>query len=77
MFAKIHVKGRNQHPLYAFLTEPETNPDYSGKISWNFNKFLIGPDGTILNRFGSKTTPSDPLLVKAVEEALPPTEPLP
>jgi glutathione peroxidase len=72
LFAKISVKGDDQHPLYKFLTEKETNPDFSGSILWNFNKFLIGRDGKILNRFGSRTPPDSPDLIKAVEAALNP-----
>ena len=36
MFAKISAKGRDIHPLYAFLTEKKTNPAFPGKIRWNF-----------------------------------------
>ena len=67
MFGKISVKGDEQHPLYTFLTSKETNPEFSGKISWNFNKFLISPDGTIISRFGSRTKPSDKDLIEAIE----------
>ena len=70
MFEKISVAGKDQHPLYAYLTSKETNPAHSGKITWNFNKFLIGRDGRILDRFGSRTKPLDPKLVSAVEMAL-------
>jgi glutathione peroxidase len=70
MFAKICVKGKDIHPLYAFLTATETNPNFGGTISWNFNKFLIGRDGAILGRFGSRTKPDDKELVGAVEKAL-------
>ena len=71
MFSKISVKkGENQSPLYTYLTEKETNPDFSGKISWNFNKFLIGKDGTVLNRFGSRVKPSDSKLTEAINSAL-------
>jgi glutathione peroxidase len=70
MFAKISVKGTGIHPLYTFLTSKESNPKFSGDISWNFNKFLIGRDGAIVGRFGSKTKPDDKELVAAVEEAL-------
>ncbi len=41
MFAKISVRGKNIHPLFKFLTDKDTNPKFGGKISWNFNKFLI------------------------------------
>jgi glutathione peroxidase len=70
MFAKISVKGKDIHPLYAFLTEKATNPNCPGAISWNFNKFLIGREGQILGRFGSRTAPDDKELVAAVERAL-------
>ena len=70
MFSKMSVKGEGQSPLYAFLTGDETNPKFSGKISWNFNKFLIGIDGVIINRFGSRDKPLDPKITEAVEAAL-------
>ena len=70
MFSKISVKGKDIHPLYAFLTSKETNPAFGGAISWNFNKFLIGRDGTVVGRFGSRTKPEDKELVEAVEKAV-------
>ena len=70
MFAKISVKGKDMHPLYAYLTSKETNPEFGGAISWNFNKFLVGRDGKIAGRFGSRTKPDDKELVEAVEEAI-------
>ena len=45
MFAKISVKGDDIHPLYAYLTGAETNPDFAGDIKWNFNKFLVNRTG--------------------------------
>ena len=68
LFDKIEVNGENRHPLYGFLAG--TNSPFPGKITWNFNKFLIGKDGKILNRFDSKVTPESPELVQAVESAL-------
>lgn len=70
MFAKLRVKGKGQHPLYAYLTAGGGNEDLAGKIGWNFNKFLIGKDGSILARFGSRTKPEDEKLVAALESAL-------
>jgi glutathione peroxidase len=70
MFAKILVKGKDMHPLYKFLTSKETNPEFGGAISWNFNKFLIGRDGATVGRFGSRTKPEDKELVEAVDAAL-------
>ena len=70
MFAKISVKGRNIHPLYAFLTSKETNPRFGGAISWNFNKSLVGRDGTVLARFGSRTKPDDGELIAGIRAVL-------
>lgn len=70
LFAKISVKGKTIHPLYAFLTSTELHPEFGGAISWNFNKFLIGRDGRIAARYGSRTEPADPALVAAIERAL-------
>jgi glutathione peroxidase-family protein len=70
MFEKIVVTGSNSHPLYKYLTDKATNPEFSGKITWNFNKFLIGRDGRILNRFGSRTEPENKDVTAAIEKAL-------
>lgn len=70
MFSKISVKGDNQHPLYTFLTSRKSNPDFSGKISWNFNKFLVSKNGVVINRFGSRTKPDNKDLIQAIEDAL-------
>lgn len=70
MFAKISVKGDDQAPLYTFLTHPETNPEFSGGITWNFNKFLINKNGKIINRFGSRDEPESEKVVQAIEAAL-------
>lgn len=70
MFAKISVKGKDQHPLYKFLTDPETNPEHSGKISWNFNKFIVNRQGKVVARFGSMTKPQNAKLVAEIEKAL-------
>ena len=75
MFSKISVKGDDIHPLYAWLTGKESNPDFAGDISWNFNKFLIGRDGKVIARFGSRTTPEDAELVDAVKKALAEAQP--
>ena len=68
LFDKIHVKGAEQHPLYATLTGKES--PYPGDIKWNFSKFLIGKDGKILKRFESSVKPESSEMTKAIEEAL-------
>ncbi len=70
VFSKISVKGDDKHPLYKYLTEPATNPDFSGEIKWNFNKFLIGRDGKIIARFESADKPEDAKVTGAIEGAL-------
>jgi glutathione peroxidase len=68
MFDKIHVKGPEQHPLYAQLTGPAA--PFPGDVKWNFGKFLVGRDGKIVARFEPKTKPDAPEVVSAVEQAL-------
>lgn len=70
MFAKISVKGEDQHPLYSFLTHKETNPGFEGDITWNFEKFLIDKNGKVIARFTPKTIPTDPKVIEAIEKAL-------
>jgi glutathione peroxidase-family protein len=70
MFSKVAVKGKNIHPLYKILTEKETNPGSAGKITWNFNKFLIDRNGNIVDRFDSKVDPMGDKIPRAVESAL-------
>ena len=70
VFAKISVKGDNQHPLYQYLTSKTTNSEFGGKISWNFNKFIIDRQGNVLARFGSRTKPDAPKLIAQLETAL-------
>lgn len=70
MFSKISVKGEDIHPLYLFLTSKETNPEYAGEISWNFNKFLIDKSGKIIGRFESKDKPESEKLLDAIQKAL-------
>jgi len=70
MFSKISVTGTDQHPLYGFLTNKKTNPEFGGDISWNFNKFLIGRDGKVIGRWGSKEKPEDPAVTTAIEKQM-------
>ncbi|HEX8399669.1 MAG TPA: glutathione peroxidase [Pyrinomonadaceae bacterium] len=70
MFAKISVMGEDQEPLYKYLTSKETNPQYAGDITWNFNKFLVDKNGKILARFTSKDTPQSEAVTQAIEKAL-------
>jgi glutathione peroxidase len=66
LFNKIEVNGPNRSPLYAALTKTEP----AGDISWNFEKFVVAKDGTVVGRFKSKVAPDSPVLVNAIERAL-------
>jgi glutathione peroxidase len=68
LFEKIDVNGPQRHPLYTLLAGSDS--PFPGDIKWNFTKFLIGRDGTILKRFDSKTTPNSPEVITAIEAAL-------
>jgi glutathione peroxidase len=71
MLAKVGVaKGAGQAPLYRFLTEKETNPNFGGPVRWNFEKFLIGRDGTVIGRFASDVDAGSPEFEKAIQNAL-------
>lgn len=72
MLGKIVVKGDGIHPLYKYLTEKETDPEFAGPIQWNFTKFLVGRDGKLAARFEPKVAPDDKTVVAAIEKALGP-----
>ncbi len=72
LFEKIEVNGDGRHPLYRELTAVPDGDGEAGDIQWNFEKFLVSPDGTTVRRFRPLTTPDDPTLVGAIEETLPP-----
>ena len=68
LMEKLHVKGPEQHPLYAALTGP--GAAFPGDIEWNFGKFLVGADGTVIKRFAPRTTPDSKEVTEAIEAAL-------
>jgi glutathione peroxidase len=59
LFAKIDVNGPNAHPLYRHLKSAKKGFLGREAIAWNFTKFLVGKDGTILRRYGSRRTPEE------------------
>ena len=71
LFEKIEVNGDDRHPLYDELTRKEDAEGKAGDIQWNFEKFLVSPDGEIVERFRPLVTPEDPALVDAIEGQLP------
>lgn len=65
MFSKISVKGEDQHPLYQYLTEQaETD------VTWNFQKFIVNPNGQIVRSFAPETSVDEPEFRQAVEAML-------
>ena len=71
MTEKVEVNGAGRHPLYQSLTEVADADGYAGDVRWNFEKFLIGPDGVVRARFAPPTSPDAPEVVAAIESALP------
>ncbi|MCC8424543.1 glutathione peroxidase [Mucilaginibacter sp. UR6-11] len=61
MSTKVSVKGDDIAPLFKYLTSAE-NPDFTGEIKWNFEKFLLDENGKLIHRFRSKVTPMDPAI---------------
>ena len=70
MFSKISVKGDDIHPLYKYLTDKQSDPQFGGDVKWNFNKFLVGRDGRIIGRFEPGVKPESPEVMQAIEHAL-------
>ncbi|ACU40049.1 MULTISPECIES: glutathione peroxidase [Actinosynnema] len=71
MFEKVEVNGANRHPVYEALVESADADGAAGDVQWNFEKFLLSPDGEVLARFRPRTEPEDEAVVRAVEAALP------
>jgi glutathione peroxidase len=71
LFEKIDVNGPDRHPLYEELTEVADDEGKAGDIAWNFEKFLVSPEGQIVARFRPQVEPEDTALVGAVESQLP------
>ena len=70
MMEKIDVNGDGRHPIYTELTAVADGEGHAGDIRWNFEKFLVAPDGSV-RRFSPMVTPEDAALVSAIEGALP------
>jgi glutathione peroxidase len=71
MYEKIEVNGEGRHPIYDELTAVPDADGAAGDVQWNFEKFLLGPDGTVLARFRPRTVPDDPAVLAAIEKHLP------
>jgi glutathione peroxidase len=71
LFEKIEVNGSGRHAIYTELTETADGEGEAGDVQWNFEKFLVSPEGEVLQRFRSGVEPEAPELVEAIERALP------
>ena len=71
LLAKTDVNGPDRHPVFARLTEVADATGKAGDVTWNFEKFLVSPQGEVVGRFRSKVEPDDPELVAAIEAVLP------
>jgi glutathione peroxidase len=71
LYEKIDVNGANRHPIYERLTGVTDSEGQAGDIQWNFEKFLISPDGQTVQRFRPGVQPEDDVVVQAIEGVLP------
>jgi glutathione peroxidase len=67
MFSKISVKGKDQHPLYQFLTK---EPSVAGEVKWNFQKYLVDKKGNIVKKFAPGTKPTEKEVIDEIEKLL-------
>ncbi len=68
LFSKTSVKGADINPLYRYLTQES---EFKGPISWNFNKFLVDPQGEVVARYESRVDPLSEEIIRKIEEILP------
>jgi glutathione peroxidase len=71
LLEKTDVNGLGRHPLYTELTKAVDSDGQAGDIQWNFEKFLVAPDGEVVNRFRPRTEPDAPEVITAIEAVLP------
>ncbi len=74
MLEKTPVNGRHAHPLYRALTRFPDDAGRAGRITWNFEKFVVAPDGRV-RRFRPRVRPDAPEVVAAIEELVGPEAP--
>ncbi|MEV6207940.1 glutathione peroxidase [Kitasatospora sp. NPDC051914] len=71
LFEKVEVNGEDRHPLFVRLTETPDAEGAAGDVQWNFEKFLLSPDGTVVGRFRPRTEPEADEIIAAIEAQLP------
>lgn len=70
LLSKVDVNGDAAAPLYQYLTAQDTKPKGKGKVSWNFEKFLLDRKGQVVGRFAPGTKPNAPEVLTAIEAEL-------
>ena len=65
---KIDVKGKNQHPIYQWLTNQEVDGKTNHTVKWNFHKFLVNPEGKLVGVYSSRVNPQSPEIVTAIQD---------
>jgi glutathione peroxidase len=70
MFDKVKVNGKSAHPLYNELTKTPDAAGKAGRVKWNFEKFVVTPDGQV-HRFRPTVEPDAPEIVSLIEASLP------
>jgi len=70
LLAKCDVNGDDRHPLFDVLTAAAYDDGESGDVRWNFEKWLVSPDGTVVRRFGPQVEPDDDTVIEAIEALL-------
>ena len=63
---KINVKGKNIHPIYSWLTIKDKNGNINSKVKWNFQKYLVGKKGELINYFYSTTSPLSKKIISEI-----------
>ncbi|MEV8532650.1 glutathione peroxidase [Streptomyces sp. NPDC051211] len=71
LLEKSEVNGEHRHPLYRELVKTPDAEGEAGDVRWNFEKFLISPDGEVVARFRPRTEPESPEVIAAIEAHLP------
>lgn len=71
LLEKTDVNGADRHPLFAELTKAPDAAGEAGDVQWNFEKFLVSPDGEVVNRFRPRTEPDAAEVIEANEAVLP------
>jgi glutathione peroxidase len=70
LFDKVDVNGESRHPLFAELTQTTDADGKAGDVIWNFEKFLVSPDGEVVARFRTQVKPTSDEVIEAIEKQL-------